>query len=156
MTARLPSVSVVVPTRDRPQLVRRAVAAILGQAYPGPVQCMVVFNQSDPNLPWSDPGHRRRLELVRNRRAAGLAGARNSGVLHADGELLAFCDDDDEWLPDKLRRQVEQLNLTPEAGGDLGRAGQVPGPHHEATGRITIGCSGRPGWRPSSPSRSRW
>ena len=114
--ASLPSVSVVVPTRDRPELLRRAVAAILGQTYPGPVQCVVVFDQSDPDLPWDDPGPGRRLELVRNQRATGLAGARNSGVLHADGELLAFCDDDDEWLPDKLRRQVEQLETTPDAG----------------------------------------
>jgi glycosyltransferase involved in cell wall biosynthesis len=114
--ARLPSVSVVVATRDRPELLRRAVTAILGQNYLGPVQCVVVFDQSDPDLPWDDPGPQRRLELVRNQRAAGLAGARNSGVLHADGELLAFCDDDDEWLPDKLRRQVEQLESRPEAG----------------------------------------
>ena len=113
---RLPTVSVVVPTRDRPQLLRRAVAAILGQTYPGPVHCVVVFDQSEPDLPWVDPGPQRRLELVRNQRSPGLAGARNSGVLHADGELLAFCDDDDEWLPDKLVRQVEQLQARPDAG----------------------------------------
>jgi glycosyltransferase involved in cell wall biosynthesis len=112
----LPSVSVVVPTRDRPELLRRAVAAILGQSYLGSVRCLVVFDQSDPDLPWGDPGPRRRLELVRNQRPAGLAGARNSGVLHADGELVAFCDDDDEWLPDKLARQVEQLQARPDAG----------------------------------------
>jgi glycosyltransferase involved in cell wall biosynthesis len=115
-SARLPSVSVVVATRDRPELLRRAVTAILGQTYPGSVQCVVVFDQSDPDLPWDDLGLQRRLELVRNQRAAGLAGARNSGILHADGELLAFCDDDDEWLPDKLRRQVEQLESRPDAG----------------------------------------
>jgi glycosyltransferase involved in cell wall biosynthesis len=114
--AALPSVSVVVATRDRPELLRRAVAAILGQTYPGPVQCVVVFDQSDPDLPWADPGPRRRLELVRNRRSPGLAGARNSGILHADGELVAFCDDDDEWLPGKLARQVERLAARPDAG----------------------------------------
>jgi glycosyltransferase involved in cell wall biosynthesis len=112
----LPSVSVVVPTRDRPELLRRAVAAILGQTYPGPVQCVVVFDQSDPDLPLADPGPQRRLDLIRNQRTAGLAGARNSGVMHADGELVAFCDDDDEWLPDKLVRQVEQLRVRPDAG----------------------------------------
>jgi glycosyltransferase involved in cell wall biosynthesis len=113
--AGLPSVSVVVPTRDRPELLRRAVAAVLGQIYPGPVQCVVVFDQSDPDLPWGGLGPQRRLELIRNRRAAGLAGARNSGILHADGELLAFCDDDDEWLPGKLARQVERLQARPDA-----------------------------------------
>jgi glycosyltransferase involved in cell wall biosynthesis len=108
-----PSVSVVVPTRDRPELLRRAVTAILDQAYAGPVECVVVFDQSDPDLPWEDPGPDRRLVLARNRRTPGLAGARNTGAEHATGELLAFCDDDDEWLPAKLARQVTWLRERP-------------------------------------------
>jgi glycosyltransferase involved in cell wall biosynthesis len=110
-----PTVSVVVPTRDRPELLRRAVTAILGQTYPGLVECVVVFDQSDPQLPWGDPGPSRRLQLVRNDRTPGLAGARNAGAARATGELLAFCDDDDEWLPGKLERQVEVLTRRPDA-----------------------------------------
>jgi glycosyltransferase involved in cell wall biosynthesis len=101
-----PTVSVVVPTRDRPELLRRAVGAILGQTYPGLVECVVVFDQSDPDPPWGDPGPSRRLLL---------AGARNAGAARATGELLAFCDDDDEWLPRKLQRQVEELTRRPDA-----------------------------------------
>jgi glycosyltransferase involved in cell wall biosynthesis len=110
-----PPVSVVVPTRDRPQPLRRAVRAILGQRYPGPVECVVVFDHSDPDLAWGDPGPGRRLRLVRNQRTPGLAGARNTGVVHATGELVAFCDDDDEWLPGKLERQVAALASRPHA-----------------------------------------
>jgi glycosyltransferase involved in cell wall biosynthesis len=110
-----PTVSVVVPTRDRPELLRRAVTAILGQTYPGLVECVVVFDQSDPDLPWEDPGPTRRLQVVRNDRTPGLAGARNAGAAQATGELLAFCDDDDEWLPRKLERQVEALTRRPDA-----------------------------------------
>ena len=109
-----PSVSVVVATRDRPELLRRAVAAILGQAYEGPVECLVVFDQSDPALPWGDPGPGRSLRRLRNQRTPGLAGARNTGADHATGELLAFCDDDDEWLPDKLAKQVASLRGRPD------------------------------------------
>jgi glycosyltransferase involved in cell wall biosynthesis len=112
---RWPSVSVVVPTRDRPELLRRAVTAILGQDYPGTVECVVVFDQSDPDLPWGDPGPARRLVLVRNQRTPGLAGARNTGVVHATGGLVAFCDDDDEWLASKLQRQVAVLAGRPDA-----------------------------------------
>jgi glycosyltransferase involved in cell wall biosynthesis len=104
-----PSVSVVVPTRNRPQLLRRAVTTILGQAYPGNLECIVVFDQSEPDLPWGDLDESRRLRLVRNQRTPGLAGARNTGAAVADSELLAFCDDDDEWLPDKLVTQVRCL-----------------------------------------------
>jgi glycosyltransferase involved in cell wall biosynthesis len=53
--------------------------------------------------------------LVRNQRTPGLAGARNSGILAATGELVAFCDDDDEWLAEKLTRQVARLLATPSA-----------------------------------------
>ena len=113
MAAEQPLVSVVVPTRDRPEPLRRAVAAILGQTYKGPVECLVVFDQSDPDLPWPDLPPGRTLILRRNDRTPGLAGARNSGILAATGELVAFCDDDDEWLPEKLTRQVARLLATP-------------------------------------------
>ena len=113
MAAEQPLVSVVVPTRDRPEPLRRAVAAILGQTYEGPVECVVVFDQSDPDLPWPDLPPGRTLILRRNDRTPGLAGARNSGILAATGELVAFCDDDDEWLPEKLARQVARLLATP-------------------------------------------
>ena len=53
--------------------------------------------------------------LIKNQRTPGLAGARNSGILAATGELVAFCDDDDEWLPEKLARQVARLQATPSA-----------------------------------------
>jgi glycosyltransferase involved in cell wall biosynthesis len=113
MAAEVPKVSVVVPTRDRPQLLRRAVAAVLGQTYPGPIECLVVFDQSRPDLDWEELPAGRRLVAITNRRRPGLAGARNSGILTATGELVAFCDDDDEWLPEKLARQVEALLARP-------------------------------------------
>jgi glycosyltransferase involved in cell wall biosynthesis len=110
-----PSVSVVVPTRDRPELLRRAVQQVLDQEYPGAIECLVVFDQSEPEEIPVQPGPRRRLRAVANRRAPGLAGARNTGALEAGGELVAFCDDDDEWLPRKLAAQVELLGDRPEA-----------------------------------------
>ena len=50
-----------------------------------------------------------------NARTPGLAGARNTGILALDTELVAFCDDDDVWLDGKLTAQVERLLATPEA-----------------------------------------
>ena len=111
---RWPSVSVVVPTRDRPLLVRRAVAAVLDQDYPGPIECIVVVDGDEPPLPALNGG-RHRVRAMRNGRRAGAAGARNAGALAAEGELVAFCDDDDEWLPGKLRRQVDALESHPDA-----------------------------------------
>ncbi|MFC0509386.1 glycosyltransferase family 2 protein [Micromonospora costi] len=111
-----PPVSVVVPTRDRPELLRRAVGAVVAQAHPGPVEVVVVYDRSEPDgslVELSRPG--RRVRVIRNERTPGLAGARNSGALAAEGELIAFCDDDDEWLPGKLDAQVAALAAAPEA-----------------------------------------
>jgi glycosyltransferase involved in cell wall biosynthesis len=56
----------------------------------------------------------RTLIGIENTRTPGLAGTRNSGITSAKGELIAFCDDDDEWLPEKLSAQVELLQASPE------------------------------------------
>jgi glycosyltransferase involved in cell wall biosynthesis len=105
-----PAVSVVVATRHRPELLLRAVTSILGQSYPGELECLVVFDQSQPEpLPTEIlPG--RQLRMLSNTRKPGLAGARNAGITVAAGTVIAFCDDDDTWQPDKLTRQVELLN----------------------------------------------
>ena len=105
-----PSVSVVVPTRDRPELLRAAIAAILDQEYPGDIEVVVVFDQSDVDVSLVVECPGRRVGVVSNTRSPGLAGARNSGILAATGDLVAFCDDDDEWLPGKLAAQVAALD----------------------------------------------
>jgi GT2 family glycosyltransferase len=111
-----PSVSAVVPTRDRPELLRAALRAILDQDYPGPVEVVVVYDRSEPDASLAELSRPdRRVRVIRNERAPGLAGARNSGILAATGELVAFCDDDDEWLPGKLRAQAEALAAAPDA-----------------------------------------
>jgi GT2 family glycosyltransferase len=104
-----PAVSVVIPTRDRPHLLGQAVRSVLDQRYPGHIECIVVFDRTPSRLPPIDPPSGRTLRAATNGRSPGLAGARNTGALLAAGKLIAFCDDDDEWLPDKLRLQVDAL-----------------------------------------------
>jgi glycosyltransferase involved in cell wall biosynthesis len=110
-----PMVSVVLPTHDRRELLASSVKAILDQRYPGDIECLVVFDRQNPEpLPVETrPG--RDLRLLANQRTPGPAGAYNTGAMAARGYLLAFCDDDDEWLPDKIRLQVEALNRHREA-----------------------------------------
>ncbi len=118
-----PAVGVVVCTRDRPQLVRRAVASVLSQDYPGRLECLVVVDDGSPtpadDLADCREPHAARadrvLTVVANGRQRGLAGARNTGVQRSTAPLLAFCDDDDEWLPTKLTAQVRVLREHPEA-----------------------------------------
>ncbi|MFC6408587.1 glycosyltransferase family 2 protein [Planobispora longispora] len=104
-----PSVTVVVATRDRLELLRRAVTAILSQEYAGEIDVIVVFDQSDPVALDVDCPPGRSLRVTTNGRTPGLAGSRNTGITAARTDYVAFCDDDDEWLPGKLRAQVELL-----------------------------------------------
>ncbi len=106
MTA--PSVTVVVATHGRPQLVRRALAAVAASDYDGPLDVVVVADREEPDPTLAASGTRP-VRVVANNRTPGLAGARNTGILAAEGELVAFCDDDDEWRRAKLRRQVDLL-----------------------------------------------
>ena len=111
----LPTVSVVVPTRQRPELLRRALVSILGQSYEGDIEILVVFDQEEPLDPEIEVASGRSIKLLSNDRRTGLAGARNTGILAATGDFVAHCDDDDEWLPDKVRLQVGALAAVPDA-----------------------------------------
>jgi glycosyltransferase involved in cell wall biosynthesis len=113
--ANWPSVSAVIPTRDRPELLARAVRSVLNQSYSGPLECVIVFDQQSPKMPDVEVPEGRSVRLIQNERTPGLAGARNTGAAACTSDLLAWCDDDDEWLPDKLRRQVEVMQQTPGA-----------------------------------------
>ncbi len=112
----LPTVSVVIATHERPELLRRALRSVLGQTYPGLREVVVVFDrtQIDPLDDIAVPYHVA-VRTVANSRTPGLAGARNTGITAALGELVAFCDDDDEWEPAKLTKQVQLWQASPDA-----------------------------------------
>ncbi|WP_241973063.1 glycosyltransferase family 2 protein [Cryobacterium sp. TMT2-14] len=109
--------SVIIATRGRPELLRSAVRSILDQDYPGQIDLTVVFDQTavDPMDDIDVPAARRQVRTVPNSRTPGLAGGRNTGIQAATGDLIAFCDDDDEWLPAKLRTQIETWKGDPAA-----------------------------------------
>ena len=107
---RWPLVSVILPTRGRPDLVRAAIAAIVGQTYPGPVECLVVHDQEPPDPALASLGSgEHQVRVLANHRTPGLAGARNSGLAEATGSFIATCDDDDIWHPAKLQAQITRL-----------------------------------------------
>ncbi len=109
------SVTVVVATRDRPELLRRALDAIDAQEFEHDLEVIVVFDRSEPDrsLEFERPG--RRLVVTTNARTPGLPGARNSGIDKAGNQWIAFCDDDDEWLPGKLAGQFAAIDRLPGA-----------------------------------------
>ncbi len=111
----LPRVDVVVATRNRPDLLRVALDAIWDQSYAGEIVCHVVFDQCDPDESVARTSPTRTIQVTTNVRSPGLAGGRNTGILAGSAPLVAFCDDDDEWLPTKVEKQVEALLADPSA-----------------------------------------
>lgn len=110
-----PAVGVVIATHNRPQLVRAAIGSVVDQDYPGPIEVVVVFDRAEPDTTLIRDDPQRRVRICRNTRTPGLSGARNTGILALDTELVAFCDDDDTWLPGKLSAQVDRLAARPDA-----------------------------------------
>lgn len=104
-------VSVVIPTRNRLEFLERALGSVRAQTWPH-VEVIVVDDASNDGThvflqaqAAAAPG----LLFIRNESSGGGSAARNSGLQAAHGEYVAFLDDDDIWLPEKLERQVSLL-----------------------------------------------
>jgi glycosyltransferase involved in cell wall biosynthesis len=100
-------VTVVVPTRDRVQLLRRTLASITAQRNVE-VEVIIVDDGSEPSVARAVADLAdARVRVLRNDRSGGVGAARNQGAAAAKAPWLAFCDDDDLWAPDKLRGQLD-------------------------------------------------
>ena len=106
MTPTQSLVSVIVPTLHRSTPLTRALESVLRQTWrelevivvvdgPAPDKIAILQSIEDP-----------RLRVIINPQSLTAAGARNVGMDHAKGEWIAFLDDDDEWLPEKLAKQM--------------------------------------------------
>ncbi|MGA3091058.1 MAG: glycosyltransferase family 2 protein [Terriglobales bacterium] len=109
-----PLISVVIPTRGRPELLLRALNSVLAQTYQE-LEILVVIDgpcakSSEMLAGLTDP----RLRPIVLPASVGGSDARNTGVGAASGEWIAFLDDDDEWLPPKLERQIAVAMLAKE------------------------------------------
>jgi glycosyltransferase involved in cell wall biosynthesis len=101
-------VSAVITTKNRAHLVTRAVASALAQSHP----CHEIIVVVDGGDAGTESVLRQiqdvRLKVVSTPQPVGGGEARNVGVRAATGDWIAFLDDDDEWLPHKIERQLAQ------------------------------------------------
>ena len=105
----MPRVSVVIPTYNRAETLPRAIDSVLEQTVED-LEVLVVDDGSTDHTPsvladYTDP----RLRTVVHSTNRGANVARNTGIDRARGEYVAFLDSDDEWLPEKLERQLTTL-----------------------------------------------
>ena len=107
-----PDLSVVISTHSRPAMLRQAIAAVRAQTWSGPVETVVVYDQTEPDWSLASADLHRPVRVVPNHRTPGLPGSRNAGAEVAAAPVLGFCDDDDLWLPTKAERQLSLLART--------------------------------------------
>jgi glycosyltransferase involved in cell wall biosynthesis len=111
----LTNISVIIPVFNTERLVAEAIRSVLAQTHEDFELILVDDGSTDGSAAvcagFDDP----RIRLVRQQNR-GLAGARNAGIRHARGDLLAFLDADDAWMPDKLVRHLDHLGSHPEVG----------------------------------------
>jgi glycosyltransferase involved in cell wall biosynthesis len=100
-------VSVVIPTRNRPQLASQAVKSALAQTITSIEVIVIVDGPDQDTVNELKQIIDERLKVTELPINIGPSGARNAGVSMAKGAWIAFLDDDDEWLPLKIERQME-------------------------------------------------
>lgn len=100
------AVTAIVATHNRPELVRRTLRSFRSQDPAQLTDVIVVFDGEEPDTSLASEFADLSVKVVVNGRSPGLPGARNTGIELARTEWVAFCDDDDEWLPDRLSTQL--------------------------------------------------
>ncbi len=113
-----PTVSIVIPVYNRADMIHRALASALAQSFTDFEILLVDDGSTDGTLSvlrsYTDP----RIRIIELAVNGGAACARNVGIRAARGEMVAFLDSDDEWLPTKLAEQVAAFENAP-AGMDI-------------------------------------
>jgi len=108
-----PTVSIGIPTYNNPVMLRQAIMSVLQQTYQD-FEIIVVDDGSTDDTEEVVRGFNDdRIRYIRHDENRGAAAARNTGIKAALGEYIAFQDSDDEWLPEKLEKQIRVLENVP-------------------------------------------
>lgn len=109
------SVSVIIPTFNRADVLARAIESVLQQSLPA--KEIIVVDDGSVDNTQNVVGELQRGAVIPisyiYQRNSGVSAARNSGIRHANGEWIAFLDSDDAWLPDKLKNQASLIEQHP-------------------------------------------
>lgn len=105
-----PLVSAIITTKNRHELLRNAVDSVLAQTY-SPIELIIVDDASDEIAVELSTDSRIKYLYISKEDSRGGNYARNLGIKNAKGKYVAFLDDDDEWVPSKIEKQVELAQI---------------------------------------------
>ena len=112
-----PFFSVVIPTYNRSELLKEAVHSIMDQSFEDFELLIVDDHSTDDTKNVVASFKDSRIKYIVNDRTKGGAGTRNAGIFRAKGHWVAFLDDDDVWLPNKLELQYKKIQEVDSAVG---------------------------------------
>jgi glycosyltransferase involved in cell wall biosynthesis len=114
-------VSVIIPVYGIEKYVAATVQSVLAQTYDN-FELLIIDDASpDRSIEICQQFTDCRIKII-HQKNRGLAGARNTGIRHAQGEYLAFLDGDDLWLPEKLEKHIAHLEKSPKVGISFSRS----------------------------------
>lgn len=105
----MPKVSIVIPTHNRADLLKLAIESVMDQTYSDFELLICNDASTDHTQAVVERFADKRIKLTNYRMNKGVVELRNNAVKDSTGEYIAFLDDDDKWLPDKLEKQVNLL-----------------------------------------------
>lgn len=103
----MPRVSIIIPTYNRATSIGRTIQSVLNQSYSDFEVIIVDDNSSDNIQEILSDYDDSRIKYIKHQINRGAPAARNTGIENAKGEFFALLDDDDEWFPQKLEKQIE-------------------------------------------------
>jgi glycosyltransferase involved in cell wall biosynthesis len=109
-------VSVVIPTYNRSELLKKAVYSLQLQRHQNLEIIIVDDCSTDDTEAVVGDMHDPRIKYIRHPINKGGSEARNTGIKHATGNYVGFLDSDDQWLPDKLEKQLAIFTSNPDVG----------------------------------------
>lgn len=102
-----PLVSVIIPTYNRGDVLERAIDSAVNQKYEN-IEVIVIDDGSVDNTE-SVVSNFPDVTYIKHEKNLGGSHARNTGIKNSSGDILAFLDSDDEWMPNKISTQVRHL-----------------------------------------------
>ncbi len=108
-----PTVSVIIPAYNRCQMLKQAVDSVLAQEITD-FELIVTDDGSTDHTQEMLRDYQNRILVIRQENR-GVSAARNRGIVSSSGDLIAFLDSDDLWMPEKLSEQVAFFDSNPDA-----------------------------------------
>lgn len=134
-------VSVIIPTYNRSELLKKAIESLENQSHQNFEIIIIDDCSTDDTAEVVRGMDDERIIYLRHDTNKGGSEARNTGIKQATGSFIGFLDSDDQWLPDKLERQLKQFEGQPDVGV-VYTGVQVVDEHNQPTRKIVPAYKG--------------